>query len=144
MKQLFQNMKNGETSIKDLPIPVPGKGSALVRTAYSLVSAGTERTLVEFSEKNLAGKALSRPDLVKQVLGKAKREGILSSVQAAFNRLDQPMFPGYSSAGTIVQLGDGMQGFKVGDRVACGGGSHAVHAEYEVVPRNLLERSRTA
>ena len=138
MKQLFQNMKNGETRIKDLPIPTPGKGSALVRTAYSLVSAGTERTLVEFSEKNLAGKAVSRPDLVKQVINKARREGVLSSVQAAFNRLDQPMFPGYSSAGTIVALGEGMQGFKVGDRVACGGGNHAVHAEYEVIPRNLL------
>ena len=131
-------MKNGETTIKDLPIPHPGKGSALIQTAYSLVSAGTERTLVEFSEKNLAAKAASRPDLVKQVLNKAKREGILSSLQAAFNRLDQPMFPGYSSAGTIVALGEGMQGFRVGDRVACGGGNHAVHAEYEVVPRNLL------
>lgn len=138
MKQLFQNMKNGETRIKDLPIPAPGKGCALVRTAYSLVSAGTERTLVEFSEKSLAGKAVSRPDLVKQVLSKARREGVLSSVQAAFNRLDQPMFPGYSSAGTIAALGEGMQGFKVGDRVACGGGNHAVHAEYELIPRNLL------
>ena len=138
MKQLFQNMKNGETLIKELPIPKPGKGCALVQTACSLVSAGTERTLVEFSEMNLAAKAASRPDLVKQVLNKAKREGVLSSVQAAFNRLDQPMFPGYSSAGTIVALGEGMQGFKIGDRVACGGGNHAVHAEYEVVPRNLL------
>ncbi len=138
MKQLFQNMKNGETRIKDLPIPTPGKGCALIQTAFSLVSAGTERSLVEFSEKNLAGKAVSRPDLVKQVINKAKREGILNSVQAAFNRLDQPMFPGYSSAGTIIALGEGMQGFKVGDRVACGGGNHAVHAEYEVIPRNLL------
>ena len=131
-------MKNGETRIKDLPIPKPGKGCALVQTAFSLVSAGTERTLVEFSEKNLAAKAASRPDLVKQVINKAKREGILSSVQAAFNRLDQPMFPGYSSAGTITALGEGMQGFKIGDRVACGGGNHAVHAEFEVVPKNLL------
>ena len=138
MKQLFQNMKNGETRIKDLPIPRPGKGCALVQTAYSLVSAGTERTLVEFSEKNLAAKAVSRPDLVKQVLNKAKREGVISSIQAAFNRLDQPMFPGYSSSGVITALGEGMQGFKIGDRVACGGGNHAVHAEYEVVPRNLL------
>ena len=95
-------MKNGRTQIKDLPIPRPGKGSALIQTAFSLVSAGTERTLVEFSEKNLAEKAVSRPDLVKQVLDKARREGVLSTVQAAFNRLDQPMFPGYSSAGTIV------------------------------------------
>ncbi len=140
MKQLFQNMKNGKTTVKDLPVPRPGKGCALVRTAYSLVSAGTERTLVEFSEKSLAGKAVSRPDLVKQVINKAQREGIVNSVTAAFNRLDQPMFPGYSSAGTIVALGEGMQGYKVGDRVACGGGNHAVHAEYEVVPRNLLAK----
>lgn len=133
-------MKNGETTVRELPVPQPGKGSALIQTAYSLVSAGTERTLVEFSEKNIAAKAISRPDLVKQVLTKAKREGVLSSIQAAFNRLDQPMFPGYSSAGTIIALGDGMQGFKVGDRVACGGGNHAIHAEYEVVPRNLLVR----
>ncbi len=140
MKQLFQNMKNGKTTVKDLPVPRPGKGCALVRTAYSLVSAGTERTLVEFSEKSLAGKAVSRPDLVKQVINKAQREGVVNSITAAFNRLDQPMFPGYSSAGTIVALGEGMQGFKVGDRVACGGGNHAVHAEYEVVPRNLLAK----
>ncbi len=140
MKQLFQNMKNGKTQVKELPIPRPGKGCALVRTAYSLVSAGTERTLVEFSEKSLAGKAMSRPDLVKQVINKAQREGIINSVTAAFNRLDQPMFPGYSSAGTIVALGDDMPGFKVGDRVACGGGNHAIHAEYEVVPRNLLAK----
>ena len=140
MKQLFQTMKNGETSIKELPIPKPGRGCALVQTAFSLVSAGTERTLVEFSEKNLAAKAASRPDLVRQVLDKAKREGIVSTVQAAFNRLDQPMFPGYSSAGVITALGEDMQGFKVGDRVACGGGNHAIHAEYEVVPRNLLTK----
>lgn len=138
MKQLLQNMKTGVTEVKEIPIPRPGKGMALIRTAYSLVSAGTERTLVEFSEKNLVGKAASRPDLVKQVLNKAKREGVVSTVESAFNRLDQPMFPGYSSAGTIIALGEEMTGFKIGERVACGGGNHAVHAEYCTVPRNLL------
>ena len=62
---------------------------------------------------------------------------ILPTIQAAFNRLDQPMSLGYSSAGTIIALGDGMQGFTVGDRVACAGAGHAVHAELAVVPRNL-------
>ena len=109
-----------------------------MRTAASLVSAGTERMVVEFAEKILVGKARSRPDLVRQVLDKARREGLLTTLEAAFNRLDQPMPLGYSSAGTIIAVGLGVQGFQVGQRVACAGGGYAVHAEYAVVPRNLL------
>jgi len=138
MKQLLQNLKNGKTTIEDVPVPMPRAGMALVKTAASLVSAGTERMVVEFAEKSLVGKARSRPDLVKQVLDKARREGLVPTVAAAFNRLDQPMALGYSSAGTIIALGSDMHGFKVGQRVACAGGSYAVHAEYAVVPRNLL------
>ncbi len=138
MKQLLQNLRTGETSIADVPIPTPKPGTALVRTAASLVSAGTERMLVEFAEKSLVGKARSRPDLVRQVMDKARREGLLTTVDAAFNRLDQPLPLGYSSAGTIIAVGKGLQGFKVGDRVACAGGGYAVHAEYAVVPKNLL------
>jgi len=138
MKQLLQNMKTGQTAVEEVPSPTPAAGQALVRVSASLVSAGTERMLVEFAEKSLLGKARSRPDLVKQVLGKMQREGVLVTLGAAFNRLDQPMPLGYSSAGTITALGDGMGGFKVGQRVACAGGGYAVHAEYNVVPRNLL------
>jgi len=138
MKQLLQNIKNGNTTIEEVPIPTPREGMALVKVAASLVSAGTERMVVEFAEKSLVGKARSRPDLVKQVLDKAKREGVVPTMQAAFNRLDQPMALGYSSAGTIVALGANMQGFKVGQRVACAGGGYASHAEYNVIPRNLL------
>ena len=138
MKQLLQNMKNGKTTIEDVPAPTPRAGMALVKTAASLVSAGTERMVVEFAEKNLVGKARSRPDLVKQVFDKAQREGLVPTVAAAFNRLDLPMALGYASAGTIVALGENMHGFKVGQRVACAGGGFAVHAEYNVVPRNLL------
>ncbi|MBI1794278.1 MAG: bi-domain-containing oxidoreductase [Chloroflexi bacterium] len=138
MKQLLQNLKNGKTIIEEVPVPTPRAGMALVKTAASLVSAGTERMVVEFAEKSLVGKARSRPDLVKQVLDKARREGLAPTVAAAFNRLDQPMALGYSSAGTIVALGKNMQGFKVGQRVVCAGGGYAVHAEYAVVPRNLL------
>lgn len=138
MKQLLQNMRNGKTTVEDIPVPVARGGTALVRTAASLVSAGTERMIVEFARQSLAGKARSRPDLARQVLDRARREGLLSTAQAAFKRLDQPMALGYSSAGTIVTLGSGMSGFKVGQRVACAGGGHAVHAEYAVVPHNLL------
>ena len=138
MKQLLQNIKTGNSSIEDIPMPTPREGQALVKVEASLVSAGTERMVVEFAEKSLAGKARSRPDLVKQVIDKARREGLVNTVQAAFNRLDQPMALGYSSAGTVVKLGKGMQGFKIGQRVACAGGGFAVHAEYNVVPRNLL------
>lgn len=138
MKQLLQNIKTGKTTIEDVPIPTPRKGQALVKVSASLVSAGTERMVVEFAEKSYLGKARSRPDLVKQTLDKAKREGVMPTVQAVFNRLDQPMALGYSTAGTIVALGKNMQGFKVGQRVACAGGGYATHAEYNVVPRNLL------
>jgi predicted dehydrogenase/threonine dehydrogenase-like Zn-dependent dehydrogenase len=138
MKQVLQNLRTGETSVVEVPIPAPQVGQALVRNVASLVSAGTERMLVEFAEKSLLGKARSRPDLARQVLDKARREGLLTTIEAAFNRLDQPMPLGYSSAGVIAALGAGMEGFKVGQRVACAGGGHAVHAEYVTVPRNLL------
>jgi predicted dehydrogenase len=138
MKQLLQNLRDGKTTIEEVPVPTPRAGQALVRVAASLVSAGTERMVVEFAEKSLVGKARSRPDLVKQVLDKMSREGILPTLQAAFNRLDSPMPLGYSSAGVITALGPGMDGFHLGQRVACAGGGYAVHAEYNLVPRNLL------
>ncbi len=138
MKQVLQNLRSGATLVTEVPIPSPRPGTALVRTAASLVSAGTERMLVEFGEKSLLGKARSRPDLARQVLDKARREGLLTTIEAAFNRLDQPMPLGYASAGTITVLGEGMKGFQDGQRVACAGGGYAVHAEYAIVPRNLL------
>jgi len=138
MKQLLKNMRDGQTLVADVPVPAVRPGMALVRTAASLVSVGTERMVVEFAEKSLVGKAASRPDLVRQVVDKARREGIVSTIEAAFNRLDQPMALGYSSAGTIVAVGEGMEGYHIGDRVACAGGGFAVHAEYALVPKNLL------
>jgi len=138
LKQVLQSLRTGETTVADVPVPTPKPGTALVRTAASLVSAGTERMVVDFARKSLVGKARSRPDLVRQVLDKVRREGLLTTLDATFNRLDQPMPLGYSSAGTILALGEGMVGFKVGDRVACAGGGYAVHAEYALVPQNLL------
>ncbi|MDP2966620.1 MAG: bi-domain-containing oxidoreductase [Pelolinea sp.] len=137
MKQVVQNLKNGNTEIIEVPTPQIRARCILVRTAASLVSAGTERNLVEFAEKSLVGKARSRPDLMKQVVEKARREGVLTTLESAFNRLDQPLALGYSSSGTVIQVGEGVTDFKPGDRVVCAGGGHAVHAEFALVPENL-------
>lgn len=138
MKQVLQNLRTGETFVADVPVPKQKPGAVLVRTGASLVSAGTERMVVEFAGKSLVGKARSRPDLLRQIMDKARREGFLTTIEAAFNRLDQPMVLGYSSAGAVVALGEGVSDLRIGDRVACAGGGYAVHAEYAVVPRNLV------
>ncbi len=138
MKQVLQNLKSGKTEVLEVPVPHIKKGYVLVRTAASLVSAGTERNLVEFAEKSLVGKAQSRPDLLKQVIDKTRREGLLTTFESTMNRLDQPLVLGYSSSGTIIQVADDILDFKPGDRVVCAGGGHAVHAEYALVPRNLI------
>jgi len=138
MKQVLQNMRTGKTTVEDVPIPSIQPNTALIRTATSLVSAGTERSVIAFAEKNILAKAQSRPDLLKQVLEKAKREGILATIETAISRLDQPLTLGYSSAGTIVEVGEGTKNFKPGDRVVCIGGGFAVHAEYAIVPQTLM------
>ena len=138
MKQVVQNIRKGRTEIVEIPSPKPPPGAVLVRTAASVVSVGTERMVVEFAGRSLLGKARSRPDLVRQVIQKARREGVFSAVDAAFKRLSQPMPLGYSSAGTVVEVGEGVSEFRPGDRVACAGGGHAVHAEFASVPVNLL------
>ncbi len=137
MKQVIQNFRSGELEVADVPTPVCRPNGMLVRTAASLISAGTERTVVDFAEKSLLQKARSRPDLVRQVLDKMSREGVVSTVEAVLNRLDQPLALGYSSAGTVVQVGREVTGVQPGDRVACAGGGFASHAEMVFIPRNL-------
>lgn len=112
----------------------------VVRSAASLVSAGTERTAAEFARKSLLGKALARPELVRQLLEKARTQGVLSAWDAARARLGRPLQPGYSCAGTVVEVGAGVTDLRPGDRVACAGAGHAVHAELVCVPRNLVAR----
>ena len=140
MKQVIQDIASGETMLVKVPRPSVQPGMALVRTEASLLSIGTERSLVEFASKSLLGKARSRPDLIRQVLEKIQREGLLSTYEAVQNRLEQPLPLGYSSSGSIEEVGDGLVGYKVGDRVACAGGGFAVHAEYALVPSNLLAK----
>ncbi len=138
MKQILQSLRSGETKVVEVPTPSAQPGLALVRTAASLVSVGTERMLVDFANKSILEKARSRPDLAQMLLDKARREGVLTTMEAAFNRLEEPIPLGYSSSGTIIELGEGIRGYKVGQRVACAGGGFAVHAEYALVPQNLL------
>lgn len=140
MKQLLQDARSGELNVAEVPPPQLLPGCVLVRVAASLVSAGTERAAAEFAAKTLAGKAKDRPDLVRDVLAKVRRDGLLSAWQAVRSRLDQPQSVGYSSAGVVLEAGEGVTDVSVGDRVACAGAGYAVHAELACVPRLLMAK----
>jgi len=123
-----------------VPAPQLLPGCVLVRIAASLVSAGTERASSEFARKSLLQKAQSRPDLVREVISKVRRDGLGSAIHAVRTRLDQPQSPGYSSAGTVIAVGEGVTDLQSGDRVACAGAGFAVHAEIACIPRLLVAR----
>ncbi len=138
MKQIVHSLRTGEMIIAEVPAPILRGPGALVRTRYSLISAGTEKEVIELAKKSLVGKARPRPDLVKQFLDKVKRDGLRAAFSAAMARLDQPLLLGYSSAGEVVAVSEELDGVTVGDRVACGGGGYASHAGLVYVSRNLL------
>jgi len=140
MKQILQDARTGEIAVEEVPAPQVLPGCVLVRVAASVVSAGTERASAEFARKSLLHKAQSRPDLVREVIHKVQRDGIFSALQAVRSRLDQPQSPGYSSAGTVVAVGEGVNDLRPGDRVACAGAGFAVHAEIACIPRLLVAR----
>jgi len=138
MKQLIQSFKTGELGLFEVPAPVCQENGALVQTTVSLVSAGTEKMLVDFAKKSLLAKAKDRPDLVKQVIGKMKKEGVRNTLEKVFTKLDTPIPLGYSLAGRVLEVGSNMSGLNVGDRVACGGAGYANHSEINYVPKNLM------
>lgn len=140
MKQVLQDARTGAIAVEEVPSPQLLPGCVLVRVAASLVSAGTERASSEFARKNLLQKAKSRPDLVRDVISKVQRDGLFSAIQAVRSRLDQPQNPGYSSAGTVISVGEGVTDIQPGDRVACAGAGFAVHAEIACIPRLLAAR----
>ncbi|KIL97818.1 Myo-inositol 2-dehydrogenase [Paramagnetospirillum magnetotacticum MS-1] len=138
MKQIIQSAKSGKLSLKQVPEPRVRTGHLLVATRASLISAGTERMVIDFAKKSLAAKAKARPDLVRKVVDKARRDGILATFKAVMARLDEPLPLGYSAAGTVSAVGGGLEGtFTMGQRVAMAGAGLANHAELNVVPRNL-------
>jgi threonine dehydrogenase-like Zn-dependent dehydrogenase len=136
MKRLIQNLKTGRTYLEDVPVPSPGRGQVLIKTACSLVSLGTERMLVEFGKANLLQKARQEPDKVRQVLDKIRSDGLMPTIDAVFKRLDEPLPLGYCNAGVITETGPGLTGFQVGDRVA----SNGKHAEFVYVPESLCAK----
>lgn len=138
MKQVIQSAKSGKLSLRQVPEPRVRSGHLLVATSASLISAGTERMVIDFAKKSLAAKAKARPDLVRKVVDKARRDGILATFKAVMARLDEPLPLGYSAVGTVSAVGGGLEGaFTVGQRVAMAGAGLANHAEFNVVPRNL-------
>ncbi len=134
MKQLLQSLKDGSTIVAEIPAPRCGAGQVLVQTSISLVSAGTERMLVEFGKGNLIHKARSQPDKVKQVLEKARTDGVAATLDAVRSKLDQPLALGYCNVGRVIE--SRAEGFAPGDRVV----SNGKHAEIVTVPRNLCAR----
>ncbi len=137
MKQIVQSARSGELELLEVPAPAPDRGQVLVRTHFSLVPPGTEKSSLDFARKSRLGKARSRPDLVKQVARKLRQEGPVQTYRAVMGRLDSPQPLGYSCAGVVEAVGAGVTTFAPGDRVACGGAGYANHAELNVVPENL-------
>jgi predicted dehydrogenase/threonine dehydrogenase-like Zn-dependent dehydrogenase len=137
LKQIAQNYKTGELTLLEVPAPRCRAGGVLVRTAFSAVSTGTE--MMKFAEGRLSliGKARARPDQVVKVARSVRQHGLLATYQKVINRLDSYTPLGYSNSGYVVEVGEGVDGFVVGQRVCCGGNQYATHAEYNWVPVNL-------
>ncbi len=136
MRQVLQNLKDGSTEVADVPCPRVGPGQLLIRTTRTLVSAGTERMLVDFGKAGFIDKARQQPDKVRMVLDKVRTDGLVPTIEAVRNKLDQPLPMGYCNVGQVVELGAGVSGFAVGDRVA----SNGKHAEMVTVPVNLCAK----
>ena len=136
MKQVLQHLRTGKMELAELPCPQVGRGQLLIQTRASLISAGTERMLVEFSQANLIQKARQQPDKVKQVLDKIKTDGLMPTLEAVFRKLDEPLPLGYCNAGVVLEVGPDVHDIQPGDRVA----SNGPHAEVVCVPRNLCAR----
>jgi len=136
MKQILQSLKTGTTEIAEVPVPDIKRGQLLISTSRTLVSAGTERMLVEFGKAGWIEKARQQPDKVRMVLDKIRTDGLQPTIEAVFNKLDQPLPLGYCNVGRIAGIGPGVTGFEIGERVI----SNGKHAEVVSVPVNLCAK----
>jgi predicted dehydrogenase/NADPH:quinone reductase-like Zn-dependent oxidoreductase len=135
MRALLEDIKSGQVAVYDVPAPELREGGILVRTAYSAISSGTEKATVETGRKSLLGKAMARPDLVKQVIEYARSNGLAAAHQKVQARLNTLTALGYSCSGLVLEASSA--GFQPGDRVACAGSGYASHCEVNFVPANL-------
>ncbi|MFK8985266.1 bi-domain-containing oxidoreductase [Acinetobacter seifertii] len=136
MKQILQDMANGGTTVTEAPVPQCSKGHLLISTTTSLISAGTERMLVGFGKASLIDKARQQPEKVKMVLEKVQTDGLLTTYDAVKSKLAQPLALGYCNVGLVHEVGAGVDGFQVGDRVV----SNGPHADMVKVPKNLCAK----
>jgi predicted dehydrogenase/threonine dehydrogenase-like Zn-dependent dehydrogenase len=136
MKQLLQSLKDGRTEVADIPCPASAPGKLLIETHRTLVSTGTERMVVEFGKAGWLSKARQQPDKVRMVVDKVRSDGLLPTLEAVRSKLDQPVTLGYSNVGVVADVGPGVHGFQIGDRVA----SNGPHAEMVSVSANLCAR----
>ncbi|MEZ6854230.1 bi-domain-containing oxidoreductase [Halodesulfovibrio aestuarii] len=136
MRQILQDLKNGDSFIVDAPTPTVSAEHLLINTTTSLISVGTERMLVDFGKANMLDKARQQPDKVKMVLDKVKTDGLLTTIDAVKSKLDQPLPLGYCNVGVVHKAGNGVKGIKEGDRVV----SNGAHADVVRVPKNLCAK----
>ena len=137
MKQVVQSLITGKIAVEEVPAPSPQRGFLLVRNRCSAISAGTERATVEQVRKGVLSAAMDRPDRIQQLLKTLTTEGLGPALEKIRTRLEQPLALGYSSCGTVEEVGPGVAGFQPGDPVACAGYGYASHAERVNVPQNL-------
>jgi predicted dehydrogenase/threonine dehydrogenase-like Zn-dependent dehydrogenase len=130
MKQILQDLKNGQTAVSVVPAPGASGGRLLIQTRRTLISAGTEKMLVEFGQAGWIGKARAQPEKVKQVLDKIRTDGLMPTLEAVFSKLGEPLPLGYCNAGVVADVGAGVKGFLPGQRVV----SNGPHAEFVSVP----------
>jgi predicted dehydrogenase/threonine dehydrogenase-like Zn-dependent dehydrogenase len=136
LKQILQSLETGAAEIAEVPCPEVVPGQLLIRSHRSLISTGTERMLINFGKANLITKARQQPDKVLMVLDKVKTDGLLPTLDTVRKRLEQPLLMGYCNVGSVLEVGQRVTGFIVGDRVA----SNGRHAEVVSVPLNLCAR----
>ncbi|MGA1821192.1 MAG: bi-domain-containing oxidoreductase [Thermoplasmatota archaeon] len=136
MKQVLLYLKSGEIKVEDVPVPALKPGGVVVSSRYSVISGGTELSTINLAKASYLGKAKMKPDLFNKMVNLAKKQGPLTAYQAAMGRLNKPEPLGYSCAGVVSKVSDGVP-FKVGDRVACGGAGYASHADFVFTPKNL-------
>ncbi len=136
MRQILQSLEDGTTQLAEVPAPQPAFGQMSIDTSITLVSAGTERMLVEFGKASYLDKARQQPDKVRMVLEKVRTDGLATTIEAVRHKLEQPLALGYCNVGVVAELGGGVERFALGDRVV----SNGKHAEVVCVPMNLCAR----